>query len=319
MFTLDPKTRMTWFQPDSLERDWKFEMIGELFSLAIYNGITLPVTFPLALYRFLLLEDPPLRDRDMSADGLDVIEDGWPELARGFEQLLSWTDGDVSDIFVRDYVFSYEAFGLRIDHNMENSWPHGIPRKSATSGQLARSLDATNAAQPKPVTNENRHEFVRDYIEHLTYLSVSPQLHAFRKGFFACLSPRSLHFFSPSTLRNLIEGEQTMSIPSLRRVTRYEDGYSAEHPTIESFWRVVGEYDQDDCRHLLEFVTASDRVPVTGYESITFHIVRAGDPTLLPQSSTCFGKLYLPQYSDEETLKKKLEIAIRNAKGFGIL
>ncbi|RYZ32274.1 MAG: hypothetical protein EOP49_37765, partial [Sphingobacteriales bacterium] len=31
MFTLDQRTHMTWFQPDSLELDWKFEMIGILF------------------------------------------------------------------------------------------------------------------------------------------------------------------------------------------------------------------------------------------------------------------------------------------------
>jgi len=310
---------MTWFQPSTLEPDWKFEMIGELFSLAIYNGITLPVTFPLALYRFLLPAEAPLRNRSVSEDILDTIKDGWPELAKGFEQLLSWTDGDVADVFTRDYAFSYQAFGQRIDHNMEE--PYIRPQHATAETQAIRPehLLISQTKEAKPVTNENRHDFVRDYIHHLTYLSISPQIHAFRKGFLACIAPKSLHFFSPRTLRNLVEGEQHISIPDLRRCTRYEEGYSATHSTIQMFWRAVEQYNQEDRRHLLEFVTASDRVPVTGYEGITFHIVRHGDAEMLPTSSTCFGKLYLPEYKDEQVLRKKLELAIRNSKGFGVV
>ena len=82
---------------------------------------------------------------------------------------------------------------------------------------------------------------------------------------------------------------------------------------------MVEDYSQEDLRHLLEFVTASDRVPVTGYESITFHIVRiaGAESGGLPSSSTCFGKLYLPDYQDKKILEKKLGLAIRNSKGFG--
>jgi hypothetical protein len=319
MFTLDPQTRMTWFQPNTLEPEWKFEMIGNLFSLAVYNGITLPVTFPLALYRFLLPTGSPLRKRDISENGIDILEDGWPDLAKGFQQLLDWTDGDVSDVFMRDYAFSYQAFGQRIDHNMDEHYTRPQPTTQQSPAIRPEHLLTNTTKEAKPVTNKNRHAFVRDYIHHLTYLSVSPQLHAFRKGFLACLAPRSLHFFSPLTLRNLIEGQQHISIPDLRRCARYHDGYSATHPTIQSFWRIVEQYDQDDRRHLLEFVTASDRVPVTGYEGITFHVVRVGDPGLLPTSSTCFGRLHLPEYKDEEVMGRKLGLAIRNSKGFGVV
>jgi hypothetical protein len=319
MFTVDPQTRMTWFQPSTLEPDWKFEMIGMLFSLAVYNGVTLPVTFPLAFYRSLLPETAPLRYRDVRKDHLESIKDGWPDLAKGFEQLLAWSDGDVGDVFMRDYAFSYEAFGQRIDHNMEK--PYTRPRHETSDSPAIRPEDllSPKTKEAKLVTNSNREAFVRDYINHLTHLSVSPALLAFGKGFTACLQPKSLEFFSPRTLRSLIEGEHHISIPNLRHCARYEQGYDFTHPTILNFWRIAEAYDQQDCRHLLEFVTASDRVPVTGYGGITFHIVRVGDVDLLPTSSTCFGKLYLPDYPNEETLRGKLELAIRNSKGFGVV
>jgi hypothetical protein len=314
MFTIDPQTRMTWFQPGTLEPDWKFEMIGILFSLAVYSGITLPVTFPLVLYElFLSFPGGPLCDQILDQD-LNHFKDGWPDLMAGFEKLLAWADGDVGDIFMRDYAFSYEAFGQRIDHNMEEPYSLG----KSNSPTIQEDVLTTGTKEAKLVTNENRKAFVRDYIQHLVVLSIQPQLHAFIKGFITCLQPKSLHFFTPATLRSLVEGEQHVSITELRRCARYEDHYSPTHPTIQKFWRVAEQFAQEDCRHLLEFVTASDRVPVTGYEGITFVIVRMRNTDMLPTSSTCFGKLYLPDYQDEEELKRKLYLAIRNSKGFGV-
>ncbi|KAL5118923.1 hypothetical protein ACEQ8H_003246 [Pleosporales sp. CAS-2024a] len=310
MFTLDTRTRMTWFQPGSLEPEWKFEMIGIIFSLAIYNGITLPVTLPLVLYHFLLQPEPPLHYSNMS-DAFRLIQDGWPDLAKQFEQLLQF-DGDVAEVYMREYAFSYEAYGQNIAHNMDEPFP-------SSSSMMAGTDVPPTWTGFDLVTNENRGRFVWQYLEHLTYLSVRPQLEAFQRGFMTCLHAKSLGFFTPAALRRLIEGEHDIDVLELKRVTRYEDGYSATHATIVTFWRLVEQYSQEDCRHLLEFVTASDRVPVTGYESITFHIKKVSNRELLPTSSTCFGKLYLPAYADEETMRKKLLLAIRNSKGFGVV
>ncbi|PSN73624.1 hypothetical protein BS50DRAFT_482755 [Corynespora cassiicola Philippines] len=297
MFTIDPQTRMTWFQPASLEPEWKFEMLGVLFSLALYNGITLPVTFPLAFYHALLPISPSY---DYSTNSTDYIRDGWPTLAKSFDELLAWADDDVADIFMRDYTFSFSAFGQNMD------WRHPA---------------APTPPDPPLVSNANRRQFVKDYIHWLTVRSIAPQLTAFRKGFAACLSPQSLSLFSPPSLRALAEGLQYIDAHALRAAARYEDGYHAEHRTIRAFWQVVEGWDQKDRRRLLEFVTASERVPVTGLESMNFVIGRAGgDTELLPTSSTCFGKLMLPEYEGGvERVAEKLGVAVRCGRGFGVV
>ena len=38
---------------------------------------------------------------------------------------------------------------------------------------------------------------------------------------------------------------------------------------------------------------------------------------MLPTSSTCFGKLLLPEYADREKLERKVRLALQNSKGFG--
>jgi ubiquitin-protein ligase E3 A len=71
---------------------------------------------------------------------------------------------------------------------------------------------------------------------------------------------------------------------------------------------------------LLEFVTASDRVPLKGLASLVFVIQRNGpDTDRLPSALTCFGRFLLPEYSSKSKLKERLTTAIENAKGFGLV
>jgi hypothetical protein len=108
MFTTDDRTRLSWFWECSLEETRKFELVGLVVGLAVYNGITLPVNFPKALYVKLLGGTPTLDD----------IGDYWPELTRGLKDLLRWEDGDVGDVFVRTYEYSYSLFGKVHSINM---------------------------------------------------------------------------------------------------------------------------------------------------------------------------------------------------------
>ncbi len=117
-----------------------------------------------------------------------------------------------------------------------------------------------------------------------------------------------------------MEGFQDISMHELEAVTRYEDGYSSTHTLIRAFWAIVNDYSPEQRRQLLEFVTASDRIPVHGVKSIAFCIIRSGgDSERIPTAMTCFGRLLLPEYDSVEKLKRKLDIALDNSRGFGTL
>lgn len=111
-FTTDPTTHMSWFQPGSLEPLYKFELLGLLTSLAVYNGLTLPFTFPYALYRKLL---------NLPILGLVDIEDGWPELTKSLRILRDWPEDNVEDVFMRPFVFSVNVFGTTVDVDMDKA------------------------------------------------------------------------------------------------------------------------------------------------------------------------------------------------------
>ena len=372
MFVADSRTRTSWFHPRSLEPLYKYELLGLLVSLAIYNGLTLPVNFPIALYRKLL---------GWRVTGLEHIRDGWPELSRGLQELLTWADGDVGDVFVRTYDFSIEAWGETYNDEMERA---GTTRRTENSNRKGKakatspSLDQEDEAPTRSglgsrsaeipslqtdqvpqagrlVTNENRERYVKDYIDWLINRSIQPQYEAFSRGFFTCVEKKALsvsrrgeagqgeypadrqQIFTAESLQRLVQGVHDLDIDGLEQTARYEDGFSADHWLIKDFWAVLKAYRPEKQRALLEFVTASDRVPVNGIRSVLFVIQKNGpdsdvsesctdrqpsSPPLtrqrLPTSLTCFGRLLLPEYSSRKKLRDKMDVALENGKGFGV-
>ncbi|KAF8420173.1 hypothetical protein EV426DRAFT_566707 [Tirmania nivea] len=328
----DNVNHVSWFTVRPLEELHKFELLGVLMGIAIYNGITLPVNFPRIFYKKLLGGD---------AEGLEDIEDGWPELVKGLRQMLEWEEGDVEDIFCRTYEFAYETVdGKRGSIDMMKAkkmgWQtiedvhSGVSQMNIHAGkEKQKAIEQENnwLSEPDMVTNANRHVYVADYIAWLTNFSVSPQFTAFRRGMLAILpnGPLTL-LFTPVTLKSLFEGSPTIDTHALESITKYDDGYHANHPLIREFWSVVREYSEAQKGALLEFVTASDRLPgggvgePGGQGAITFVIQRVGPSENLPTSMTCFGRLLLPEYEvGKGKVKEKLERALENSKGFGII
>ncbi|KAM0259343.1 hypothetical protein ACHAQJ_003375 [Trichoderma viride] len=311
-FTIDDRTRMAWFVPGSVIEEWKFELIGVLVSLAVYNGLTLPVTFPKALYRKLLGE--PVEE-------LYHIADGWPALASGLMSLLEWneSDGQVEDVFARTYEFSVPNIGGNVTREMTKDmiqWPQNLDWKM----RIILPEESIGDQEAPLVTNDNRDQYVSDYIRYLTDMSVRPQYEAFERGFKSCLSDKSLSLLSPQILQSLVEGVQDIDISELRRYTRYV-GWDASHHTVRDFWSIVKRYDDRMKRKLLEFVTASDRVPVGGMRNLQFVVQRNGEGegsgSRLPTAYTCYGTLLLPEYRDKDLLRQRLAMALENAQGFG--
>lgn len=252
MFVTDEQSRMSWFSPGSLEPLYKFELIGILTSLAVYNGLTLPFTFPLALYNKLL---------GRPVEQIQDIQDGWPALAKGLRDLATW-EGNVENDFMRAYQFTVEAPGFTYSIDMQ------------TGLSVKQDVDAE---EPSMVDNSNRHQYIQDYINWLLYRSVRRQFEAFERGFRTCMKPQALSLLTgnPGLLKLIVEGSQVLDVAALRRSTRYE-GYSAGSDVIKAFWSVVSSFRPAQVCKLLEFVTANDRVPVGGTRPIEFTIQRNG-------------------------------------------
>ena len=142
---------------------------------------------------------------------------------------------------------------------------------------------------------------------------------ALRGGLHVAVKREWLQLFGPSELQMLLSGTQAdIDIDDLKRNTVLHGDYTAQHPTVVLFWRVVEEMSAEDRALLLRFVTSCPRPPLQGFAHLNpqFAIRNALDAARLPSASTCVNLLKLPPYDTLETMRDKLLTAIRSKSGF---
>ena len=69
----------------------------------------------------------------------------------------------------------------------------------------------------------------------------------------------ALTLLQDEELELLVCGLPHLDFDALEAAARYEGGWSAEHPLIRHFWRIVKSLPLDKKRRLLAFATGSDR------------------------------------------------------------
>ncbi|XP_048196495.1 ubiquitin-protein ligase E3C [Perognathus longimembris pacificus] len=171
-----------------------------------------------------------------------------------------------------------------------------------------------------PVTGANRIAYIHLVADYRLNKQIRPHCLAFRQGLANVVSLEWLRMFDQQEIQVLISGAQVpISLEDLKSFTNYSGGYSAEHPVIKIFWRVVEGFTDEEKRKLLKFVTSCSRPPLLGFKELypAFCIHNGGsDLERLPTASTCMNLLKLPEFYDEALLRSKLLYAIECAAGF---
>lgn len=289
MFVVDDETRTQWFNMASTDYA-EFELLGKVLGLAVYNGIILDLHFPTVTYKKLM-------GGEVDIDDLKQI---YPDIARGLKHILDY-DEEKEKTKVED------AFGLTFQ----------ILFTDAYGGKHTYNLKENG--DKIPVTSENRKEYADLYTNFLLVDSVKEQFESFKKGFSCVCNGEAFNLFVYEELELLICGSPKLDFNELEKTTIYENGYTADHPTIKNFWKIIHELPLEKKKKFLFFVSGSDRSPIGGLGRLKLVISRHGDDDeRLPSAHTCFNYLLLPPYESMEKLREKLLIAINNSEGFGM-
>jgi hypothetical protein len=201
---------------------------------------------------------------------IEAMKDAWPTLYKSFTQLFEYDGDKVEEDLGLDWTYSYEANGHRYHIDMWKS-----KNTEGPDGRLKPVEVDRNGSMP--VTGKNRAEYVANYLRWMCKETVFDQLDAFTRGFKTVIDDASLALLQSEMLQKVAEGNQEIDIDILETVTRYEAGYTWDHPVMTWFWEIIKEESVDRHKALLSFVTAVDRAPVHGIESIQFCIQRQGD------------------------------------------
>ena len=285
MFSYNKKTRLYWFNHYTFEPKIKYELIGIIFGLAIYNNIILDVKFPLVVYKKLLDIKPTLED----------MKECDPELYNSFSFIKEYKDENLEEELDTDFTVVDDKFGEKLV----------IPLKP----------DGENIK----VNIKNKDEYVELYLDWFFNKSVKEVFNSFEKGFFKVFNKDLSKILSPEELELIICGTQFLDFNELKRVCQYEQ-YTKDSETIKYFWEILLEFKEDEKKKFLSFVTGCDRAPIDGLGSLQITITNGGsDLNQLPSAHTCFNNLILPDYKKKEMMKEKLFIAINYSEGFGLI
>jgi ubiquitin-protein ligase E3 A len=278
--------RFYWFDPNFDEDYRLYRTLGTVVALAVYNNMILPIRFPLLLYKKLLRKTIELRDF-MEFDS---------DIVRNMTELTGMADRgeDVSSLSL--------TFSVGVDR----------------FGQIVEVPLIENGGSID-VTKDNARRYVRAYVDWRAHKSVEQAYNAFANGFARLFGERVLSLFAPDELDILVSGEEVLDWTTLERNAIYSDGYSGSSPSVRLFWELFRGFSKAQKLKFLQFTTGSDRAPIGGLEKLIITIQRMGDPTKLPSSHTCFFIFGLPDYRNKEVMKRKIELALRETEGFGLI
>jgi ubiquitin-protein ligase E3 C len=284
----------------------RYEFLGRVVGKCLYEGILVDIGFA----GFFLLKWAASDAAVSETSGYRANINDLRDLDEGLYQGL---------LKLKNYPGDVEDFSLDFTITDTISLP-GAPTRTITRELMPNGSNI-------PVTNENRPLYVSYVARHRLQVQPYQQTRAFLKGLGEIIKPAWLSMFNQSELQTLIGGDSSeIDVEDLRQNTLYGGVYvigddGQEHPTIQLFWKVMKELDDEDRRKVLKYVTSTPRAPLLGFSQLNprFSIRDASsDEERLPSTSTCVNLLKLPRYSTENTLRQKLLYAVNSGAGFDL-
>lgn len=281
-FTPTERTRTYWF--GDVDRPEGYFALGVLLGHAVLHDVLIPNAFPSTLFELLL--------RDL----------GSPKAtgAPGLAELAA--------------VSPAEADSLRcvLDHGGADIGAH--------FGDLG--WERTGRLRGEDLSQATKELFVSVYIDWSLGEKIRRQFGPLSAGFRAVLGSSVMvqrMVDAPQLERIVCGGEVPVDVGALRRRAAAQGWEECERGYLNDFWDVVAGFDDAAKRRFVVFVTASDRVPLRGWEELRITVQKnGGGDERLPSAYTCFALLLLPLYTSIGVLRASLLQAIDNSEGFGL-
>uniref|UniRef100_A0A8C5E0M7 HECT-type E3 ubiquitin transferase n=1 Tax=Gouania willdenowi TaxID=441366 RepID=A0A8C5E0M7_GOUWI len=265
-----------------------FHFVGRVMGLAVFHSHYINGSFTLPFYKQLLGKPIQLND----------LETTDPELHKSLVWIL---ENDITSVLDHTFCVEHNAFGKFSQHELK---PNG------------RNL---------PVTEDNKKEYVRLYVNWRFMRGIEAQFLALQKGFSELIPQHLLKPFDHKELELIIGGLGKIDLADWKINTRLKH-CTSESNVVRWFWQAVEGFSEERRGRLLQFVTGSTRVPLQGFKALqgsagprlfTIHLIDANTDNL-PKAHTCFNRIDIPPYESYEKLYEKLLTAVEETCGFAV-
>ncbi|XP_029423472.1 E3 ubiquitin-protein ligase SMURF2 isoform X4 [Nannospalax galili] len=265
-----------------------FHFVGRIMGMAVFHGHYIDGGFTLPFYKQLL-------GKSITLDDMELVD---PDLHNSLVWIL---ENDITGVLDHTFCVEHNAYGEIIQHELK---PNG------------KSI---------PVTEENKKEYVRLYVNWRFLRGIEAQFLALQKGFNEVIPQHLLKTFDEKELELIICGLGKIDVSDWKVNTRLKH-CTPDSNIVKWFWKAVEFFDEERRARLLQFVTGSSRVPLQGFKALqgaagprlfTIHQIDACTNNL-PKAHTCFNRIDIPPYESYEKLYEKLLTAIEETCGFAV-
>ena len=205
MFKYNEDVQLYWFNGSTFEPNINFELVGTLMGIAFHNNMFVDMPVVPACYKLLLDQEPNLND----------LAQWQPETAKSLQFMLDYNDSSkpLEEIVGRTFTVDFEQFGVM------------------------QEIELIEGGKSIPVTQSNREEFVRLFIEYEFKKQCAPQIASFKKGFGRMVDIQVLEeILTPGDLEQIICGQRELDFEELKEYCIYANGYNPEHELVTWFW-----------------------------------------------------------------------------------
>lgn len=281
----------------------KFKFLGKLMAKALMDSRLLDLPLAVPFYKWLLREEHSLCVQDVA-----LLDESLASSLQKLQETVA--------------TATRLPASQRREVTVDGCPVEELELEFTLPGHPA--VELKRGGKDTTVTADSLSQYIQLLSHWLLYESVYRQMEAFREGFESVFSIDNLAMFLPEEMDALFCGSQEScwKEQTLREAFRPDHGYNQDSTAITHLVSVLSQFDHQQRRSFLSFVTGSPRLPVGGFRVLTppLTVVRktvSGSESaddLLPSVMTCVNYLKLPDYSSREVMQQRLSTAISEGR-----
>lgn len=186
------------------------------------------------------------------------------------------------------------------------------------------NFELVPGGKSKLVDSENVGSYIEKVADAVLGSGVRPLIRAFRSGFNLIFPIASMTSFTADELVMLFGNtEEDWSESTLQGAIKPDHGYNSESQAFQDLLSIMAEFNLSERREFLQWLTGSPKLPIGGFGGLQPRLTVVKRPAEAPlkaddylaSNMSCANFLKLPEYSNREVMKKRLETAVREGAG----
>ncbi|XP_050539667.1 E3 ubiquitin-protein ligase TRIP12 isoform X2 [Daktulosphaira vitifoliae] len=297
--------------PHQVKIKSKFKFLGKFMAKAIMDSRLLDLPLSITMYRWLLGHENYLSLSDL----IYIVPDVFNTLCR-LHLLVLQKRAILNDDELSEEQKTEKIKNIRLDDCLIEDLGLDFTLPGHPSIELRKNGQNIN------VTMDNLEKYIQLVCHWYLREGVSKQMESLKEGFESVFSLKKLaQLFYPEELEAVFCGHTSSykqwDMRMLSEACRLDHGYTANSRAISFLFKILSEYNHQQQRDFLRFVTGAPRLPVGGFKSLSpaLTIVRRifedndNPDNYLPSVMTCVNYLKLPDYSSIDIMREKLQLA----------